>query len=259
MAIIDTHVHVWALDERHQPPPSAVLKRPASAMPVEWLVDEARVWHCPLRAGHQQRLRLGQLIHGRVPGTLSGPVQGDRAGRPAVAGNADDLRGWMRQGCPASASTRSTTPTSRADRSAGARRSVARRGRDRRDHAVPPLATPRRRAGPHDRAPPRRSRHRPSQQAGCRRGVALSQLPAGPASGRLPKVWVKIGDYQIASQQPFPWPDTAPFVAELRRAFGPARMIWGTGYAGGGGRLVPLAQALEYVQRHLPCRRMTST
>ena len=67
----------------------------------------------------------------------------------------------------------------------------------------------------------------------------------------FPKVWVKIGDYQIASQQPFPWPDTAPFVAELRRAFGPERMIWGTGYAGGG-RLVPLAQALEYVQRHLP-------
>ena len=31
----------------------------------------------------------------------------------------------------------------------------------------------------------------------------------------------------------------------------PARMIWGTGYAGGG-RLVPLAQALEYVQRHSP-------
>ena len=28
-------------------------------------------------------------------------------------------------------------------------------------------------------------------------------------------------------------------------------MIWGTGYAGGG-RLAPLAQALEYVQRHLP-------
>ena len=35
------------------------------------------------------------------------------------------------------------------------------------------------------------------------------------------KVWVKIGDYQIASKQSFPWPDTAPFVAELRRAFGP--------------------------------------
>ena len=32
----------------------------------------------------------------------------------------------------------------------------------------------------------------------------------------LSKVWVKIGDYQIASQQPFPWPDTA-----LRRRAAP--------------------------------------
>jgi predicted TIM-barrel fold metal-dependent hydrolase len=66
----------------------------------------------------------------------------------------------------------------------------------------------------------------------------------------FPQVWVKIGDYQIASKQEFPWPDTAPFVQALRSAFGPERLIWGTGYAGTG-RLVPLKQALDYVHHHL--------
>ena len=69
---------------------------------------------------------------------------------------------------------------------------------------------------------------------------------------RFPRVWVKIGDYQIASREPFPWRDTIPFVARLKEAFGPERMIWGTGYAGRA-RLVPLEQALRYVREELPC------
>jgi predicted TIM-barrel fold metal-dependent hydrolase len=69
---------------------------------------------------------------------------------------------------------------------------------------------------------------------------------------RFPNVWVKIGDYQIASRRDFPWPDTVPFVARLKEAFGPERMIWGTGYAGRA-RLVPLEQALRYVREELPC------
>jgi predicted TIM-barrel fold metal-dependent hydrolase len=69
---------------------------------------------------------------------------------------------------------------------------------------------------------------------------------------RFPLVWVKIGDYQIASKESFPWRDTIPFVALLKEAFGPERMIWGTGYAGRA-RLVPLEQALRYVREELPC------
>ncbi|HEV8638659.1 MAG TPA: amidohydrolase family protein [Chloroflexota bacterium] len=67
----------------------------------------------------------------------------------------------------------------------------------------------------------------------------------------LPNVWVKIGDYQIASKGGFPWRDTWPFVAQLRERFGPERMVWGTGYPRTA-RLVPLGQALAYV-RGLPC------
>jgi predicted TIM-barrel fold metal-dependent hydrolase len=66
-----------------------------------------------------------------------------------------------------------------------------------------------------------------------------------------PNVWVKIGDYQIASKQEFPWRDTWPFVAKLKSAFGVERMMWGTGYPRSA-RIVPLDRALAYV-RGLPC------
>src|SRR5690606_41270944 len=58
----------------------------------------------------------------------------------------------------------------------------------------------------------------------------------------LPNVWIKIGDYQIASKQEFPWRDTWPFVALLRERFGPERTVWGTGYPRTA-RLVPQEQA----------------
>jgi predicted TIM-barrel fold metal-dependent hydrolase len=66
----------------------------------------------------------------------------------------------------------------------------------------------------------------------------------------FPNVYLKIGDYQIASRQAFPWADTRPFVAALKAAFGAERLLWGTGYPRQA-RLVPLAQALDYVHQHL--------
>ena len=68
---------------------------------------------------------------------------------------------------------------------------------------------------------------------------------------RHPLVWIKIGDYQIASREPYPCRDTFPFVAALRQAFGPARMLLGhrlpqrrpTG---------AVEQALRYVREDLP-------
>ena len=67
----------------------------------------------------------------------------------------------------------------------------------------------------------------------------------------FPLTWVKIGDYQIASREEYPWRDTWPFVELLRQRFGAGRMLWGTGYPRTA-RLVPLAQALRYVQQDLP-------
>jgi predicted TIM-barrel fold metal-dependent hydrolase len=70
------------------------------------------------------------------------------------------------------------------------------------------------------------------------------------ALAELPNVWIKIGDYQIASEMDYPWPDLKPFVRRLSERFGTERMIWGTGYAGRA-RLVPLEQAIELVTNHL--------
>jgi predicted TIM-barrel fold metal-dependent hydrolase len=63
--------------------------------------------------------------------------------------------------------------------------------------------------------------------------------------------YMKIGDYEKASKEPFPWRDTWPFVELLRRHFGAERMMWGTGFPGAH-RKVPLEQALRYVEVDLP-------
>ena len=49
--VIDTHVHVWPLDEApgHRPAPNAKIRPPKEAAPVEWLLaDMARydIPHC---------------------------------------------------------------------------------------------------------------------------------------------------------------------------------------------------------------------
>jgi len=66
-----------------------------------------------------------------------------------------------------------------------------------------------------------------------------------------PNVYAKIGDYQIASKQDYPWRDTWPFVRKLADRFGAGRMMWGTGYPRTA-RIVPLAQGLRYVKEDLP-------
>ena len=49
--IVDTHVHVWALDETHQPAPDAKISPPSEADPVEWLIEDLesfQIDHCVL-------------------------------------------------------------------------------------------------------------------------------------------------------------------------------------------------------------------
>jgi predicted TIM-barrel fold metal-dependent hydrolase len=71
------------------------------------------------------------------------------------------------------------------------------------------------------------------------------------ALAAYPNTWAKIGDYQLASRQAFPWRDTWPFVRLLVDRFGADRVVWGTGYPRTA-RLVPLAHALRYVRQALP-------
>jgi predicted TIM-barrel fold metal-dependent hydrolase len=253
-AIIDTHVHVWALDERHQPPPNAILKPPASAMPVEWLLEDMHAYgiaHCVLVTssafGWDNRYMVECLE--RYPGRFKAIGLVD----PLAPDNADHLRAWMRQGLSGFRFHPLYYPDEPCWVDSPAHdalwRAAAETDAILQFHLWPRHAVPLARMI---------ARHPAVRVIVDHLGKPdVTEPPPYPSFqpvlrlADFPNVWVKIGDYQIASRQAFPWPDTAPFVAELRRAFGPARLIWGTGYAGSG-RLVPLAQALDYVQHHLP-------
>jgi predicted TIM-barrel fold metal-dependent hydrolase len=71
------------------------------------------------------------------------------------------------------------------------------------------------------------------------------------ALASCPNIWMKIGDYEKASSQKFPWNDTWPFVEILHDRFGTDRLLWGTGFPGPL-RRVPLDQAVRYVTTELP-------
>ncbi len=253
--IIDTHVHVWALDAQHQPAPGAMVHPPKAAAPVEWLLEDMatyRINHCVLvqsSAFGWDNTYMVECVQ-RYPGRLKAIGLVD----PLSASNADDLRYWIGRGLSgvrfhplyypdepswidsaandplwdAAAETEAILQFHIWPKHAPALdRMVARHPQVRVivDHLGKPDVT---------EAPPYPS------------FAPVLRL------ARHPLIWVKIGDYQIASKQSYPWPDTFPFVAALKDAFGADRMVWGTGYPNGA-RLVPLAQALRYVQNDLPC------
>ena len=254
--LIDTHVHVWPLDDApgHRPAPDAKLPAPDAAAPVEWPLQDMEEYgtdRCVLvqssAFGWDNRYMVECLQ--RYPDTFKAIGLVD----PLDASNAEQLRSWSRQGLSgfrfhplyypdlpvwidspahdqlwgAAAQTGSILQFHMHPHHADALYRIAARHPRTRvivDHlGKPNVGEP----------PPY-----PSFQAVLR----LAELP---------NVWVKIGDYQIASKEQFPWRDTWPFVALLKEHFGVQRMMWGTGYPRGA-RLVPLAQALEYV-RGLPC------
>ena len=252
--LIDTHVHVWALDERHRPAAGAKVAPPAAAAPVEWLLDDMAKFgidRCVLvqsSAFGWDNTYMVECLE-RYPGRFKAIGLVD----PLGPSNADDLRRWMARGlsgirlhplyypdepCWIDSPASDALWTAAAETGAilqfpmwpkhapALDRMLARHPGVRVivDHLGKPDVTE---AAPYPSFRPvlDLARHR--------------------------NVWVKIGDYQIASRQAFPWPDTFPFVALLKDAYGADRMLWGTGYPDGA-RLVPLEQALEYVRQRLP-------
>ncbi|HEY8836609.1 MAG TPA: amidohydrolase family protein, partial [Dehalococcoidia bacterium] len=97
--IIDTHVHVWALDAQHQPAPGAMVHPPKAAAPVEWLLEDMatyRINHCVLvqsSAFGWDNTYMVECVQ-RYPGRLKAIGLVD----PLSASNADDLRYWIGRG-----------------------------------------------------------------------------------------------------------------------------------------------------------------
>ena len=254
--VIDTHVHVWPLDDApgHRPAPGAKVAAPKEAAPVEWLLqdmEEYQIDHCVLvqsSAFGWDNTYMVECLE-RFPGRFRAIGLVD----PLAPDNARHLEHWMARGLsgfrfhplyypdePSWVDAPANDPLWDAAEATNAimqfhlwpkhapalARMIERHPQVRViiDHIGKPDVTE---AAPY-----------PSFQPVLR----LAEFP---------NTWAKIGDYQIASRLPFPWPDTWPFVERLRDRFGAGRMLWGTGYPRTA-RLVPLEQALRYVRQELP-------
>jgi predicted TIM-barrel fold metal-dependent hydrolase len=71
---------------------------------------------------------------------------------------------------------------------------------------------------------------------------------------RLPNVYVKVTEfYNHSKTKQFPYSDVLPTVRRVYDAFGPRRLLWGTGFVRGErvGR-IPYGQELELIRAHVP-------
>jgi predicted TIM-barrel fold metal-dependent hydrolase len=257
--VIDTHVHVWPLDDApgHQPAPRAKVRPPQAAAPVEWLLedmDEYGIAHCVLvqsSAFGWDNTYMVECLQ-RYPGRFKAIGLVD----PLAADNARDLEHWMARGLsgfrfhplyydrdPEGAWWVDSPQHDALWQAAEATGAIMQ------FHMWP--------------------RHAPALARMIERHPNVrvivdhigkpdvSEAPPYPSFEPVLRLagfshtYAKIGDYQIASRQTFPWRDTWPFVRLLVDRFGPERMMWGTGYPRTA-RLVPLDQALRYVEHELP-------
>jgi len=259
MKIIDTHVHVWPLDDApgHMPAPAARIRGPKAAASVEWLLedmDEFSINHCVLvqsSAFGWDNTYMVECLE-RYPGKFKAIGLVD----PESPDNARTLKEWMARGLSgfrfhpmywdreARGPWWVDAPESDALWNAAAETNAIIQY-----HLLPGHAT----------ALARMVERHPNVRViidhiGKPDVTEAAPHPSFDPVLRLadfPNTWAKIGDYQIASKQQFPWPDTHPFVRLLADRFGADRMMWGTGYPRSA-RLVPLEQGLRYIKEELP-------
>jgi L-fuconolactonase len=254
--IVDTHVHVWPLDDApgHWPAPGAKVKPPKAAAPVEWLLEdmaEFRIDHCVLvqsSAFGWDNTYMVECLE-RYPGKFRAIGLVD----PLAAENAAALEHWMGRGLSGFRFHPLYYPDapSWVDSPANDRLwdAAADTGAIFQFHMWPK----------HAPALARMIERHPAVRVivdhiGKPDVAEASPYPSFEPVLRLaefPNTWAKIGDYQIASKQSYPWRDTWPFVRLLADRFGAGRMMWGTGYPRTA-RLVPLEQALRYIREGLP-------
>jgi predicted TIM-barrel fold metal-dependent hydrolase len=252
---IDTHVHVWQLDDQHRPAPNAAIRPPAKAAPVEWLLEDMANYHldhCVLvqssAFGWDNTYMVECLEH--YPGTFKAIGLVD----PVSPHNAADLRLWMSRGLSGVRLHPVYFPEGATWIDAAANDALwnvaADTGAILQFHMRPE----------HAAAVGRMAHRHPAVRVIIDHigKPDVAEPPPYPSFQTVlalsdhSNIWMKIGDYQIASKLAYPWRDTFPFVAMLKGAFGAQRMLWGTGYPTTA-RLVPLQQALDYVTKDLPC------
>lgn len=257
--VIDTHVHVWPLDDApgHRPAPEARIRPPSQAAPVEWLLqdmEEFGIAHCVLvqsSAFGWDNTYMVECLE-RYPGRFKAIGLVD----PESPQNARDLERWMARGLsgfrfhPLYYDREPRGPWwIDAPESDALWEAAETAGAILQFHMWPK----------HAPALTRMIERHPRVRVIIDHlgKLDVTELPPYPSFepvlrlADFPNTYVKIGDYQLASRQAFPWRDTWPFVSLLVQRFGAGRVIWGTGYPRAA-RLVPLEQALRYVETELP-------
>ncbi|HEU5318884.1 MAG TPA: amidohydrolase family protein [Chloroflexota bacterium] len=257
--VIDTHVHVWPLDDApgHRPVPGAKVRAPEKAAPVEWLVEDMEEF------GMEHQVLVQSSAFGwdntymvecldKYPGKFKAIGLVD----PESPTNARDLESWMARGLsgfrfhPLYYDKEPRGPWWVDAKENEALWDAANQtGAIMQFHMWPKHAT----------ALARMIERHPDVRVivdhiGKPDVTEPAPYPSFDPVLKLAdytNVYAKIGDYQIASKQQYPWRDTWPFVRLLADRFGARRMMWGTGYPRTA-RLVPLEQALRFIQEDLP-------
>lgn len=74
---------------------------------------------------------------------------------------------------------------------------------------------------------------------------------------RFPNVWVKVSELSsVAASRTYPFPDAYPFVQRVYEAFGPDRLLFGTGYPGtarAAYRRPTLDDEIRLIRETIPC------
>ncbi|MBX9788181.1 MAG: amidohydrolase [Pirellulales bacterium] len=76
------------------------------------------------------------------------------------------------------------------------------------------------------------------------------------AVARHPNVWVKVSELSsVSKSHKYPFPDAYPYVKRVYDAFGPHRLLFGTGYPGtarAAYQRPTLAEEIELIDKHIP-------
>jgi predicted TIM-barrel fold metal-dependent hydrolase len=254
MTIVDTHMHVWSLDWETYPfsPPEATAKRPEESNTAEEVVEVMERHAVDFTVLVQVRYYgwdnryLAECLR-RSPGQFAAQGLID----PRDPGAPDRLTYWMREhgfsGVRLSPSydqhaewldSRDSDPLWRRAEELGAIFNFLIR-----EHQLPQLEAM---AARFPGVP-----------------VIVDHMGYPDVNGdtasllrlaRLPNVYVKVTEfYNHSKTREYPYADVLPTVRRVYDAFGPQRLMWGTGFVRGEnvGR-IPYGKELELIREHVP-------
>lgn len=254
MPVIDTHMHVWSTDWQQYPfsPPEPTMKRPEESNTAEEVLETMERHGVEFTVLVQVRYYgwdnryLADCLH-RYPGRFAAQGLID----PRDPGAADRLAYWMREHGFAGARLSPSYDRDAQWLNSPESEPLWRRAEELgavlnfliREEQLPQLE--------------RMAERFPGVP------VVVDHMSYPDIDGdtgnllrlaRLPNVFVKVTEfYNHSKTREYPYADVLPTVRRVYDAFGPRRLLWGTGFVRGErvGR-IPYGQELELIREHVP-------